>query len=41
MLIGRLRECDVEMLDKAQSRERDVRIVTYDEVLQRQQHLLK
>lgn len=41
VLIGRLRECDVEMLDKAQSRERDVRIVTYDEVLQRQQHLLK
>jgi hypothetical protein len=41
VLIGRWGECDVEMLDKAQSRERDVRIVTYDEVLERQQRLLE
>ena len=41
MLIGRLGECDVELLDRAQSREGDVRIVTYDEILQRQQRLVK
>jgi Domain of unknown function (DUF4263) len=41
VLIGRLGEYDVEMLNKAQSRERDVRIVTYDEVLERQQRLLE
>jgi hypothetical protein len=40
VLIGRLREAEQELLDKAQSREADVRIVTYDEVLQRQQDLL-
>jgi hypothetical protein len=40
VLIGRLRGCDVEALEKAQSREPDVRIVTYDEILQRQQRLL-
>ena len=41
VLIGRLGECDVELLDRAQSREGDVRIVTYDEILQRQQRLVK
>ena len=41
VLIGRLRECDLELLDQAQSRERDVRIVTYDEVLQHQRRLVK
>ena len=41
VLIGRLRECDPEMLDQAQSRERNVRIVTYDEVLQHQRRLVK
>jgi hypothetical protein len=41
VLIGRLRESEVEMLNLAQSRERDVRIVTYDEILQRQHQLVK
>ena len=40
VLIGRLHGCDVEALEKAQSREPDVRIVTYDEILERQQRLL-
>jgi len=40
VLIGRLRDTDPELLNKAQSRERDVRIVTYDEILQHQQHLI-
>ena len=40
VLIGRLSESDQELLDKAQAREPDVRIVTYDEVLQQQQYLL-
>jgi hypothetical protein len=40
VLIGRLSDSDQELLDKAQAREPDVRIVTYDEVLQHQQHLL-
>jgi hypothetical protein len=40
VLIGRLREAEQELLEKAQSRDADVRIVTYDEVLQRQQDLL-
>jgi len=41
VLIGRLREGDIEELEKAQSREPDVRIVTYDEILQRQQLLAR
>lgn len=41
VLIGRLRIDQVEELEKAQSREPDVRIVTYDEVLQRQQILIR
>ena len=41
VLIGRLRESDVEELEKAQSREPNVRIVTYDEILQRQQRIVK
>jgi hypothetical protein len=41
VLIGRLRESEVEELEKAQSRESDVRIVTYDEILQRQQLLVR
>jgi hypothetical protein len=40
VLIGRLSEAEQGLLEKAQSREADVRIVTYDEVLQRQQDLL-
>jgi len=40
VLIGRLRDTDPELLNKAQSREPDVRIVTYDEILQHQQHLI-
>ncbi len=41
VLIGRLRELDVEQLEKAQSREPDVRIVTYDEILERQRRLMR
>jgi hypothetical protein len=41
VLIGRLRECNVEELEKAQSREQDVRIVTYEEIFQRQQLLAR
>ena len=41
VLIGRLRDCEVEELEKAQSREPDVRIVTYDEILQRQKMLVQ
>ena len=40
VLIGRLRESEIERLETAQSRERDVRIVTYDEILRRQQRLV-
>lgn len=35
-LVGRLQNIDVEALALAQDRERDVRIVTYDEILERQ-----
>jgi hypothetical protein len=41
VLIGRLRESNIEELEKAQSRESDVRIVTYDEILQRQQQIAR
>jgi Domain of unknown function (DUF4263) len=41
VLIGRLRESNVEELEKAQSREPDVRIVTYDEILERQQQMAR
>lgn len=41
VLIGRLEGCDVEALEKAQSREPDVRIVTYDDILERQRKLLR
>jgi hypothetical protein len=40
VLIGRLRDCNVEALETAQSRESDVRIVTYDEILEQQQRLV-
>jgi len=41
VLIGRLRDGQAEDLEKAQSREADIRIVTYDEILQRQQFLVR
>jgi hypothetical protein len=41
VLIGRLRDGEAEHLEKAQSREADIRIVTYDEILQRQQLLVR
>jgi hypothetical protein len=41
VLIGRLSGVNVEELEKAQAREPDVRIVTYDEILERQQKLMR
>jgi hypothetical protein len=40
VVIGRLEGCDVEALEMAQAREPDVRIVTYDDILERQRRLL-
>jgi Domain of unknown function (DUF4263) len=39
VLVGRLRNADSEALALAQERERDVRIVTYDEILEKQKRL--
>jgi hypothetical protein len=39
VLIGRLQEDRVEALERAQSREPDVRIVTYDEILDNQKRI--
>ena len=36
VLVGRMASVDVEAFALAQDRERDVRIVTYDEILERQ-----
>lgn len=40
MLIGKLANTDAEILEREQHYHADVRIVTYDEILERQQALL-